>query len=123
MLIYIHTAQPPSAIINHFSGRPIVTRYVSGLINGRNKNRIKLLVRSIINISRYNIIYILVVFVYSSVGSSVLQEIASISPAPSPRSVFIYYIILYQIGFQRVHWYSSTRFSQTDRHPLGVSEV
>jgi len=65
--IYIYitaAAQPPAAIINHhFSGQPIVTRYVSGLINGRNKNRIKLLlVRSIISSIPG---YISALFVYS----------------------------------------------------------
>lgn len=123
LYIYTHAAQPPSAIINHFSGRPIVTRYVSGLINGRNKNRIKLLVRSIINISIIICIYIgsFRVFVHGLV--CIAGNCFYFTGALTPTACLYIIIILYQIGFRRVHWYSSTRFSQTHRHPLGVSEV
>jgi len=125
----IHTAaaQPPAAIINHhFSGRPIVTRYVSGLINGRNKNRIKLLVRSIISSIPG---YILAVFVYSFMMWArvcvcvcvYFRKLLLFRWRPRPAACLYIIIILYQIGFRRVHWYSGSNFRErTAHHPLAV---
>jgi len=120
---YTAAAQPPAAIINHhFSGRPIVTRYVSGLINGRNKNRIKLLVRSII------IQYLGIYWQFSFIRSwcaRVCVRIAGncfyFAGALAPHRIYILLLYSIKLGFGAfIGIRARVSASARPHHPLAV---